>query len=241
MASEFNYKQNWCIIFPASCKPLTFITVTDVFKVFPWYVSLHHEFIWVDLHLLEAPHAVQYVELLPAFGEIDLPVDEVGVPQVDKGQVLEDETPGGGRTGDIESTRGPMCGFKHECNHWLTGTGYTEARLQPERLCMLWRRRSCQSTCNIPPIPEREEGVRATWEKGHNDGDDAHQWEGDFEEHGLSPLTSASATPVSWWGQSPGPIVLPGKSWNCSTFLSAVIRQVNKCYWTEQNGNDKNI
>lgn len=44
--------------------------------------------------MLEAPHAVQYVELLPAFGEIDLSVNEVRVPQVDKGQVLEDETPG---------------------------------------------------------------------------------------------------------------------------------------------------
>lgn len=47
-----------------------------------------------DLHLLEAPHAVQNVELLPAFGEVDLPVDEVRVPQVDEGQVLQNETPG---------------------------------------------------------------------------------------------------------------------------------------------------
>lgn len=47
----------------------------------------------MDLHLLEAPHTVQNVELLPAFGEIDLPVDQVRVPQVDEGQVLEDETP----------------------------------------------------------------------------------------------------------------------------------------------------
>lgn len=47
-----------------------------------------------DLHLLEAPHAVQDVELLPAFGEIDFPVNEVRVPQVDEGQVLENETPG---------------------------------------------------------------------------------------------------------------------------------------------------
>jgi len=44
--------------------------------------------------LLEAPHAVQNVELLPAFGEVDLPVDEVGVPQVDEGQVLQNETAG---------------------------------------------------------------------------------------------------------------------------------------------------
>lgn len=51
----------------------------------------------VNLRLLEAPHAVQDVELLPAFGEIDLSVDEVGVPEVDKRQVLENETPGGGR------------------------------------------------------------------------------------------------------------------------------------------------
>lgn len=47
----------------------------------------------MDLHLLEAPHTVQNVELLPTFGEIDLPVDQVRVPQVDEGQVLEDETP----------------------------------------------------------------------------------------------------------------------------------------------------
>lgn len=44
------------------------------------------------MHLLEAPHAVQNVELLPAFGKIDFPVDEVRVPKVDKGQVLENET-----------------------------------------------------------------------------------------------------------------------------------------------------
>lgn len=45
------------------------------------------------LHLLEAPHAVQNVELLPAFGEVDLPVNVVWVPQVDKGQVLQNKTP----------------------------------------------------------------------------------------------------------------------------------------------------
>ena len=45
-------------------------------------------------HLLEAPHAVQYVELLPAFGEVHLAVDEVRVAQVDEGQVLENESPG---------------------------------------------------------------------------------------------------------------------------------------------------
>ncbi len=44
--------------------------------------------------MLEASHAVQDVELLPAFGEVDLPVNEVRVPQVDEGQVLENETPG---------------------------------------------------------------------------------------------------------------------------------------------------
>lgn len=62
----------------------------------------------MNLHLLEAPHAVQYVELLPAFGEVDLPVDEVGVPQVDKGQVLENQTTGRragqrGRDGELRS------------------------------------------------------------------------------------------------------------------------------------------
>lgn len=51
----------------------------------------------MDLHLLEAPHAVQDVELLPAFGEVDLPVNEVRVPKVDEGQVLQNETPGRGK------------------------------------------------------------------------------------------------------------------------------------------------
>lgn len=44
--------------------------------------------------LLEAPHAVQDVELLPAFGEVHLPVNIVWVPQVDEGEVLQDEPPG---------------------------------------------------------------------------------------------------------------------------------------------------
>lgn len=56
------------------------------------------KFIPLDLHLLEAPHAVQDVELLPAFGEVDLPVNEVRVPEVDEGQVLKNETPGRGRS-----------------------------------------------------------------------------------------------------------------------------------------------
>lgn len=47
-------------------------------------------------HLLEAAHAVQDVELLPALGEVHLPVDVVRVPQVDEGEVLQDEAPGGG-------------------------------------------------------------------------------------------------------------------------------------------------
>lgn len=45
----------------------------------------------VIVRLLEAPHAVQDVELLPAFGEVHLPVDVVWVPQVDEGEVLQDE------------------------------------------------------------------------------------------------------------------------------------------------------
>lgn len=46
------------------------------------------------------------------------------------------------------------------CIRALTGMGYTEAPHQPEQLCTLWRRRSCQSRCNIPPIPER-----TTWQQ----------------------------------------------------------------------------
>lgn len=82
---------------------MTFITKTDVHKTLPIYqtsvnLCIYCKFVPVDLHLLEAPHAVQDVELLPAFGEVDLPVDEVRVPKVDEGQVLENETPGRGRS-----------------------------------------------------------------------------------------------------------------------------------------------
>lgn len=43
--------------------------------------------------LLEAPHAVQNVELLPPFGKIHFPINVVWVSQVDKGEVLKDEPP----------------------------------------------------------------------------------------------------------------------------------------------------
>lgn len=49
--------------------------------------------------MLEAPHAVQDVELLPAFGEIDFAVNQVWVAEMDKGQVLKNETPGRDRGG----------------------------------------------------------------------------------------------------------------------------------------------
>ena len=43
---------------------------------------------------LEATHAVQDVELLPALGKVDAPVRQhVLVPNVDEGQVLENEAP----------------------------------------------------------------------------------------------------------------------------------------------------
>lgn len=89
--------------------------------------------------MLEAPHAVQNVELLPAFREIDLPVDEVGVPQVDEGQVLEDETPAKKK----EMNEWWMSARSHESQnkpqgkkaHLLTSTGCTGAPLQPVLLC----------------------------------------------------------------------------------------------------------
>lgn len=52
-----------------------------------------------DVHLLEAPHAVQDVELLPAFREVDFAVNQVWVAKVYKGQVLKNETPGREREG----------------------------------------------------------------------------------------------------------------------------------------------
>lgn len=49
---------------------------------------------WQYSRLLEAPHAVQNVELLPPFGKIHLPVNIVWVSQVNKGEVLQDKPPG---------------------------------------------------------------------------------------------------------------------------------------------------
>ena len=51
---------------------------------------------------LEAPHAVQDVELLPALGKVDASVRQrVLVPNVDEGQVLENEAPVTDRETDI--------------------------------------------------------------------------------------------------------------------------------------------
>lgn len=62
------------------------------------------------LHLLEAPHAVQDVELLPPLGKIHLPVDIVRVPQVDEGEVLQDEAPGARRG---KGREGPLVIARH--------------------------------------------------------------------------------------------------------------------------------
>lgn len=82
------------------------------------------------LHLLEAPHAVQDVELLPAFGEVDLPVNVVWVPEVDEGQVLQNEAParqkgfGQRRCGGQKQT---CDGFKWTHRYGMHG-GSTSAR-----------------------------------------------------------------------------------------------------------------
>lgn len=46
---------------------------------------------WNHLRLLEAPHAVQDIELLPTLGKVHFAVNVIRVPQVDEGQVLQDE------------------------------------------------------------------------------------------------------------------------------------------------------
>jgi len=43
------------------------------------------------LHLLEAPHAVQDVKLLPALGKVHFAVNVIRVSQVNKGQVLQNQ------------------------------------------------------------------------------------------------------------------------------------------------------
>lgn len=42
-------------------------------------------------HLLEAPHAVQDVELLPALGEVHFPIKQVWISQMYECQVLQDQ------------------------------------------------------------------------------------------------------------------------------------------------------
>lgn len=45
----------------------------------------------LHLHLLEAPHAVQDVKLLPALGKVHFAVNVIRVSQMNKGQVLQNE------------------------------------------------------------------------------------------------------------------------------------------------------
>lgn len=45
----------------------------------------------LHLHLLEAPHAVQDVKLLPALREVDFAVNVIWVSQMNKGQVLQNQ------------------------------------------------------------------------------------------------------------------------------------------------------
>lgn len=45
----------------------------------------------LHLHLLEAPHAVQDVKLLPALGKVHFAVDVIRVSQMNKGQVLQNQ------------------------------------------------------------------------------------------------------------------------------------------------------
>lgn len=45
----------------------------------------------LHLHLLEAPHAVQDVKLLPALGEVYFAVNVIWVSQMNKGQVLQNQ------------------------------------------------------------------------------------------------------------------------------------------------------
>ena len=53
-------------------------------------VTQHH-----DLPSSEAPHAVEDVELLPVFVEVDVSVGQlILVADVDKSQVLENQAPG---------------------------------------------------------------------------------------------------------------------------------------------------
>lgn len=69
------------------------------------------------LHLLEAPHAVQNVELLPAFGEVHLPVNVIWVPEVDKRQVLQNKTPARQKSSGQRS-----CGGQKHTFLWLLWT-----------------------------------------------------------------------------------------------------------------------
>lgn len=53
----------------------------------------------LHLHLLEAPHAVQDVKLLPALGKVHFAVNVIRVSQVNKGQVLQNQASGRGAAG----------------------------------------------------------------------------------------------------------------------------------------------
>lgn len=67
-------------------------------------------------HLLEAPHAVKDVELLPALGEIHFPVNQVWISQMYEGQVLQDQSAEQERHRDLSET------YSHTLSHTISHT-----------------------------------------------------------------------------------------------------------------------
>lgn len=63
----------------------------------PWCPKASSEPPLLHLHLLEAPHAVQDVKLLPALGKVHFAVNVIRVSQMDKGQVLQNQASGRGK------------------------------------------------------------------------------------------------------------------------------------------------
>lgn len=82
----------------------------------PWCPKGSSEPPLLHSHLLEAPHAVQDVKLLPALGKVHFAVNVIRVSQMDKGQVLQNQASERGKGAAGQGSRQTDTEVSHTAN-----------------------------------------------------------------------------------------------------------------------------
>lgn len=104
----------------------------------------------LHLHLLEAPHAVQDVKLLPALGEVDFAVNVIWVSQMNKGQVLQNQA--------SEREKGAAGqGLGKQAEVFVTHGQESWPKAAPHRTtssCCCWQRCNSKLEGKVLPAPD---------------------------------------------------------------------------------------